>query len=116
MFLCRDNRHVMLEAGPPYMKLLKGYLNFFDCGDDKKSFAREVAKWDSEELETAMAKAGPPACRAFSHEEWLAHPQGTALSQVPVIEIEKIADSQPVPSCFGLHPRFGRSPQCPNVR
>lgn len=97
IFLCRDNRHVMLEAGPPYMKLLKGYLNFFDCGNSKKSFAREVAKWDSEKLETAMATAGLPACRAFSREEWLAHPQGAALGQVPVIEIEKIADGKPVP-------------------
>src|SRR5262245_37827974 len=97
MFLCRDNRHVMLEAGPPYMKLLKGYLNFFDCGNNKKSFAREVAKWDSEELETALAKAGLPACRAFSREEWLAHPHGAALRHVPVIEIEKIADGKPVP-------------------
>ena len=97
MFLCRDNRYVMLEAGPPYMKLLKGYLNFFDCGNNKKSFAREIAKWDSEELETAMAQAGLPACRAFSREEWLAHPQGAALSHVPVIEIEKLADGQPVP-------------------
>jgi len=97
MFLCRDHRYVMLEAGPPYMKLLNGYLNFFGCGNNKKSFAREVAKWDSEELETAMAKAGLPACRAFKREEWLAHPQGATLNQVPAIEIEKIADGQPVP-------------------
>jgi hypothetical protein len=27
-FLCRDNRCLMIEAGPPYVKLLKGYLNF----------------------------------------------------------------------------------------
>src|SRR5215510_1912299 len=97
MFLCRDHRYVMLEAGPPYMKLLKGYLNFFDCGNNKKSLAREVAKWDSEELETAMAKAGLPACRAFSRKEWLKHPQGVALNDVPAIEIEKIADGVPVP-------------------
>lgn len=97
MFLCRDDRHIMLEAGPPYMKLLNGYLNFFDCGNNKTSFAREVAKWNSEELEIAMAKAGLPASRAFTREEWLAHPQGAALSQVPAIEIEKIADGPPVP-------------------
>jgi crotonobetainyl-CoA:carnitine CoA-transferase CaiB-like acyl-CoA transferase len=29
MFLCRDNRYVMLEAGPPYMKLLKPSLSLF---------------------------------------------------------------------------------------
>lgn len=45
MFLCRDNCYVMIEGGPPYLKLLKGYLNFFDCGYNKKSIAREVAKW-----------------------------------------------------------------------
>ena len=41
MFLCRDNRYVMIEGGPPYLKLLKGYLNFFDCGYNKKSIARK---------------------------------------------------------------------------
>ena len=96
MFLCRDDRYIMIEGGPPYPKLLKGYLNFFDCGYNKKSIAREVAKWDSADLEEALAKAGLPACRAFSREEWLAYPQGIALSEASVIEIEKIADNAPV--------------------
>jgi crotonobetainyl-CoA:carnitine CoA-transferase CaiB-like acyl-CoA transferase len=102
MFLCRDNRYIMLEAGPPYAKLLKGYLNFFDCGDNKQSYAREVAKWDSEALERALAKVGVPACRAFTREEWLEHPQGKSLSTVPVIDIEKIADGPPVPFPAGI--------------
>ena len=97
VFLCRDNRYVMLEAGPPYPKLLKGYLNFFDCGDNKASYAREIAKWDSAELEEALSQAKLPACRAFTREEWLAHPQGKYLSGVPVIEIEKIASGERVP-------------------
>jgi crotonobetainyl-CoA:carnitine CoA-transferase CaiB-like acyl-CoA transferase len=97
MFLCRDNRYVMIEGGPPYLKLLKGYLNFFDCGYNKKSIAREVAKWDSAELEEALAKAGLPVSRSFTRQEWLSHPQGIALSEAPVIEIEKIAEGAPVP-------------------
>ena len=97
LYQCRDGRYVMLEAGPPYAKLLKGYVNFFDCGDNKDSFAREVLKWDSTELETALSAAGLPVCRALSREEWLAHPQGTLLSQTPVIEIEKIAEGPRVP-------------------
>jgi crotonobetainyl-CoA:carnitine CoA-transferase CaiB-like acyl-CoA transferase len=97
LFRCRDGRYLMLEAGPPYVKLLKGYLNIFDCGDNKTSYAREVAKWDSLELEEAMAEAGLPACRAFTWEEWLAHPQGKALSQVPVVEVAKIADGPKAP-------------------
>jgi len=95
MFLCRDNRYVMIEGGPPYTKLLKGYLNFFDCGYNTESIAREIAKWNSADLEAALAKAGLPACRAFTREEWLAQPQGAALSRVPVIEIEKIGDGAP---------------------
>lgn len=97
MFLCRDNRYVMIEGGPPYLKLLKGYLNFFDCGYNKKSIAREVAKWDSADLEEALAKAGLPVSRSFTRQEWLSHPQGIALNETPVIEIEKISDGAPVP-------------------
>jgi crotonobetainyl-CoA:carnitine CoA-transferase CaiB-like acyl-CoA transferase len=87
----------MLEGDPPYPKLLKGYLNFFDCGYNKQSSAREVAKWDSADLEEDLSKAGLPTCRAFTREEWLAHPQGARLGRVPVIEIEKISEGRPVP-------------------
>ena len=97
VFPTRDGQHVMLEAGPPYQKLLNGYLNFFDCGNDKRSFAREVAGWDAEDLVLALSDAGLPACRARTTEEWLAHPQGKALAAVPQIEIVKIADGDPVP-------------------
>ena len=54
LFLCRDNHYIMIEGGPPYTKLLKGYLNFFDCGYNKKSIAREVAKWDSTDLRSRL--------------------------------------------------------------
>jgi crotonobetainyl-CoA:carnitine CoA-transferase CaiB-like acyl-CoA transferase len=87
----------MLEAGPPYRKLLNGYLNFFDCGNNKQSFAREVARWDAEDLVQALSDAGLPACREMTREEWRAHPQGKALAAVPPIEIVKIADGDPIP-------------------
>ena len=96
LFLCRDNRYVMIEGGPPYTKLLKGHLNFFDCGYNKKSIAREVAKWDSTDLEAALAKEGLPVSPALTREEWLVHPQGNALWETPVIEIDKIANGAPV--------------------
>ena len=77
IFATRDGRYLMLESGPPYRKLLNGYLNFFDCGNNRQSFAREVATWNAEDLEQALSHAGLPACRAFTHGEWLAHPQGS---------------------------------------
>ena len=97
LFLCRDGRYIMLEAGPPYAKLLNGYLSFFHCANDKTSFARAVSQWDSESLEEALADAGVPACRAFTPEEWLKHPQGQILREDPVIEIEKIGEGEPTP-------------------
>jgi len=53
--------------------------------------------FDNAAYEEAMAKAGLPACRAFTREEWLAHPQGKALSQVPVVEVAKVADGPKAP-------------------
>jgi len=97
IFATRDGRYIMLEAGPPYQKLLNGYLNFFDCGNKKQSFAREVAKWNAEDLEQALTNTGLPACRAFTRKQWLAHPQGKALAGRPPIEIVKVTDGDPVP-------------------
>lgn len=97
LFQCRDERHIMLEAGPPYAKLQKGYQNFFDCGDNKVSYAREVALWESFALEEALSRAELPVCRAFTPEEWRNHPQGKVLADTPVVEIIKIADGDPVP-------------------
>jgi len=97
IFECKDGGHVMIEAGPPYPKLLNGYLDFFDCGNNKKSIAREIRKWNAKDLEDALAVEGLPCCRAFKREEWLKTEQGSLLDTVPVVEIEKIGDGPPIP-------------------
>jgi quercetin dioxygenase-like cupin family protein len=116
VFRCKDGGYVMIEAGPPYPKLLKGYLDFFDCGNNKESISREIAKWNAKDLEDALAAAGLPCCRAFSREDWLGQPQGSMLSQAPVIQIEKIANGPRVPFAGRVLPSktFGcwTSPMC----
>ena len=97
VFPTADGRYVMLMAGPPYPKLLNGYLNFFDCGNNKEALARAVAKWEAEDLQEALTKVGVPACCAYTREEWLNHPQGKALAAAPPLEIVKIADGDPAP-------------------
>ncbi|HEX2317891.1 MAG TPA: CoA transferase [Streptosporangiaceae bacterium] len=97
VFPTRDGRYIMLEAGPPYQKLLNGYLNFFDCGNNKQSFTprgRQVGRGGSR---TGAGERRPAGLRAFTSEEWLAHPQGDALAKTPPIEIVKLADGEPVP-------------------
>lgn len=92
-----DGRHVLLCAGPPYLKLLNGYLDFFGCANNRDSITAATLRYTAAELEDALAEVGVPACRAFAPEEWLAQPQGQVLSATPVIEIEKLADGEPVP-------------------
>jgi len=93
----RDDRQVLLCAGPPYMKLLNGYLEFFEAANNRQSIERAVARYNAGELEDALAALGLPCSRAFDRDEWLLHPQGKALSNSPIIEIEKIGDGDPVP-------------------
>lgn len=94
-FRCKDGRMVYTIAGPPYMKLLNGYLDFFECSNNKESFRREFAKWDSQSLEEELAKAGLPGCVVRTEKEWLSHPVGKRLSTSPVISIDKIKDGEP---------------------
>jgi hypothetical protein len=74
------------------MKLLNAYLDVFNCGNNRKSVDAVTAPYTAEELENALADLGPPGSRAFDRHEWLAHPQGHALTTTPPIEIVKIAD------------------------
>lgn len=101
IFQCRDGQYIMIESGPPYIKLERGYLNFFDCGNNRDSIARSIAKHDGEELQEALSKQGLPACLAYTKGEWRDHPQGQELLKVPVVEIEKIAGGKPLPFSQG---------------
>lgn len=97
LYQCKDGCFIMIEAGPPYIKLERGYLNFFDCGNNRASLAREIARFESENLQEKLSLLGLPACIAFSRQEWLNHQQGMILAKTPVIEIEKIAAGKPKP-------------------
>ncbi|PIQ42956.1 MAG: hypothetical protein COV52_09255 [Gammaproteobacteria bacterium CG11_big_fil_rev_8_21_14_0_20_46_22] len=94
-YLCRDGRRVWIQCGPPYAKLQNGYLNFFNCGNNKKAIAERIVQWNSFELEEKLAELGLPCCVVRTPEEWRAHPQGKLLVNTPLIEIEKVADGKP---------------------
>lgn len=97
LFKCADGRYIMIESGPPYVKLERGYLNFFDCGNNRESIGKAISTFQSDDLQEKLSELGLPASIAYSPEEWQQHPQGIALSGAPVIEIEKIADGDPLP-------------------
>jgi crotonobetainyl-CoA:carnitine CoA-transferase CaiB-like acyl-CoA transferase len=87
----RDGRIVMASGVYPHMAA--GWLRFLDCPPDWEKIVAAFARWDSRTLEDEATELGLPLTIARTPQEWLAHPQGALLASKPVIEIEKIADS-----------------------
>jgi len=92
----RDNRFVMpLNL---YPRLKTSVLRLLNCADDPKAVALAIKHWDAADLEAAGAKAGVVMPMIRSAEEFLKERHYLeALQDLPLIEIEKIGESAPVP-------------------
>ncbi|UCH42612.1 MAG: CoA transferase [Dehalococcoidales bacterium] len=77
------------------------------CEDNLESMPDVISRWDSQELEDAFAEAGLCGAIVRSADEWLSHPQGIVLQELPVVEIVKIGDSTPEPLPTGEQPLSG---------
>ncbi|RZU46403.1 CoA transferase family III [Streptomyces sp. BK022] len=85
-----------------YPGLRSRALAFLDCPDTSEAVNAAIAGRDADELEEAAAEAGIVLAKVRSPEEFLAEPQYTdVLADLPLIEIEKIGDSAPVPFTDG---------------
>ena len=101
----RDGRTVMASGVYPHMAA--AWLRFLDCPPEREKIVAAFARWDSAELEEAANAEGLPLTIARTPEEWLAHPPGALLAAKPVIEVEKIADSAPMPFVAAERPLSG---------
>jgi crotonobetainyl-CoA:carnitine CoA-transferase CaiB-like acyl-CoA transferase len=92
----RDGRHVI--ALDFYPELRKRTLNFLRCSESSESINNAIRKWNAVELEEAAAEAGVVMAMVRTNEEFRREPQYTeVLSKMPLISVEKIGDSAPVP-------------------
>jgi crotonobetainyl-CoA:carnitine CoA-transferase CaiB-like acyl-CoA transferase len=92
----RDGRHVM--ALNFYPQLNRRTLNFLRCSQSLESVNNAVLQWRADDLETAAAEQGLVLAKVRSNEEFRRELQYTeVLSEMPLITIEKIADSEPIP-------------------
>ena len=94
-FETRDGRWMNITGAYPH--LYDRALNVLGASPNRESIVQAVKQWDAEELEQALADAGAVATIHRTSEEWLAHPEGKYLAKRPLIEIVKVADSDPVP-------------------
>ena len=92
----RDGRHVL--ALDIYPQLLVHTLNFLDCSPSQESINNAIRKWNAVELEEAAAAEGLVLGMVRTNEEFRREPQYTdVLSKMPLITVEKIGESDPVP-------------------
>lgn len=95
LYLTKDGRWVLPTGGYPHM--LAAWCSLLRCSPDKQSIANAVLKWNGEDLDEVSAEKNMIFALCRSRAEWERHPQGEFLSTRPLVEIEKIADSDPMP-------------------
>ena len=92
----RDGRYVV--ALDIYPQLLMRTLDFLRCSPSTESINNAIRKWNAVELEQAAAAEGLVLAMIRTNEEFRREPQYTqVLSKMPLITVEKIGESDPVP-------------------
>ena len=82
-------------------------LSVLGVQEDREAVRRAVAGWDALELEEAIIGAKGAGGMVRSMEEWARHPQCAAVASLPLLEIEKVGDSPPLPLPGGSRPLSG---------
>src|SRR5262252_275557 len=95
LYLTKDGRWVLPTGGYPHM--VNEWCSLLRCSPDKASIANAILKWDGKDLDDVAAERNMIFALCRSKEEWALHPQGELLASKPLVEIEKIADSEPEP-------------------
>ncbi|MGQ0845734.1 MAG: CoA transferase [Sporichthyaceae bacterium] len=106
-FRTRDGRWVLPQAHYPKQRL--GALKLLGTYDDKAAVAAAVAKWDAADLEAAGAEAGVVMPMLRTTVEFVAEQHYREVFEgSPLIELEKIGESDPEPFASGaLQPLDG---------
>ncbi|MEO7729005.1 MAG: CoA transferase [Burkholderiales bacterium] len=102
---CKDGRWYMPHFNLPHLH--DRVIGVLGCESNADAVKKAIAKWDSHELEEAVAAARACGSIIRSNAEWLEHPHGKMLSGKPLVEITRIGDSAPIPFPKGDRPLSG---------
>ena len=102
---CKDGRWFLPHFNLPHLH--DRVIGVLGCKSDPDSVAKAIAKWDSHDLEEAIAAARACGSIVRSNAEWLEHPHGKMLAGKPLVEIIKIGESDPIPFPKGERPLCG---------
>ncbi|MBV8464719.1 MAG: CoA transferase [Burkholderiales bacterium] len=104
LYRCADG-WVRIHTNFPHHR--DGILSILGCAYDKTAVQDTLMQWTAEAFEDAVAERGMVATALRSFAQWDAHPQGIAISQLPIFSIEKIGEAPPQPLPFGPRPLSG---------
>lgn len=92
----RDGRHVIpLNI---YPRLAARALKLLGCSSSTDSVRNAILQWRAQDLENAAVEAGLPIAMVRTFDEFRNELQYTeVLSRMPLISVEKVGDSDPIP-------------------
>ena len=102
---CKDGRWYLPHFNLPHLH--DRVIGVLGCESNADAVAKAISKWDSHDLEEAVAEARACGSVVRSNAEWMQHPHGKMLSGKPLVEISKIGDSDPMPFPKGERPLAG---------
>ena len=88
----RDGRWMCFNGAYPHLR--DGILKYFDAANDLEALSKKVAQHDSAKIETDFEQLGLCTAPLLTHDEWLAHPQGQAMSALPIITSERFGNAK----------------------
>jgi len=91
----RDGRWMIMC--PLYPSQERKILKLLNCGPDEAQLRQATIKRDALEMEEAAAALQVPLQMVRSREEWDSSEQGKIQAETPLIHIEKIGESAPIP-------------------
>jgi crotonobetainyl-CoA:carnitine CoA-transferase CaiB-like acyl-CoA transferase len=92
----KDGRHIV--ALNIYPKLAARTLELLKSSASAEAVQKAIRQWSADDLENAAADAGVVMAKVRTFDEFRKEPQYTdVLSRMPLISVEKIGDSEPIP-------------------
>lgn len=104
-FQTRDDRWVQLHCNIPHLR--DGMLGLLDSPESRPAVAAAVRRWPAFDLEQAVVEANLCAAAIRSEGEWVAHPHAKAVSELPLLEVIRVSDSDPEPLPRARRPLSG---------
>ncbi len=93
-YRCGDEGWIQIHSNYPNHR--DGVVKALGCEASREEVAKKLANLKASTAEDMLTELALPAGMMRTPEEWSRHPQGLALSKLPLIDIERIGDGPPI--------------------